>query len=49
MLLWINEIAWFCEIIRRVMFNAKKGQDSMASAIEYIRDDFLFDLIATLP
>ena len=25
MLLWVNELAWVCEIVRRLMFNAREG------------------------
>ena len=47
--LWVNEFTWLLEIVRRVMFNAREGEDSYDAAISYAKGALAFDLVATLP
>ena len=44
-----NELVWALDIIRMLMFNAPDGEDSFAFAIDYIKGQFIFDILATLP
>ena len=44
-----NELVWALDIIRRLMFNAPDGEDSYAVAIDYIKGQFIFDILASLP
>ena len=48
-LLWVNEVMWLLEIIRKVMFNAAEGEDCMEAALRYMRSTMILDVVATLP
>ena len=48
-LLWINEIFWFLDIVRKLLFQYKPGEDTYNIAVKYIKTRLWLDLIALLP
>ena len=47
--MWVNEVVWALEIVRKVQFNATEGQDPMEAAAIYVKSTMILDLVATLP
>ena len=45
----INETGWILDILRRLLFDATEGEDSYAVAVEYIKGQFVWDILATVP
>ena len=48
-LLWVNEVAWVLEIIRKAQFNVAEGEDPMEAALRYMKSTMILDVVATLP
>ena len=48
-LLWVNEVAWVLEIIRKAQFNVTEGEDPMEAALRYMKSTMILDVVATLP
>ena len=47
--LFLNEILWFLDIVRKLLFQNVKGQDTYTSAVKYIRSTLILDALACLP
>ena len=45
----VNETAWVLDIFRRFFFNSKEGQDVFIVAVDYIKGQFILDIISTIP
>ena len=48
-LLWVNEVAWVLEIVRKAQFNVAEGEEAMEAALRYMRSTMILDVAATLP
>lgn len=50
-LLWLNELIWILDILRKFVVKPKKSiaNDVYEIATAYIKSDFIFDVVATLP
>ena len=48
-LLWVNEVSWVVEIIRKAQFNVAEGEEAMEAAVRYMRSTMILDVAATLP
>jgi len=50
-LLWLNELIWVLDILRKFIDKPKKSvaTDTYEIGVAYIKSDFIFDFIATFP
>ena len=48
-LLWLNELIWFFEIIRKLLFQKTEDQDAYTSAVKYIKSTLILDVLALGP
>ena len=47
--LWLNELTWIIDIIRKLICTTRPGMDAYAVAVRYIKTTLIFDVLATLP
>ena len=45
----VNEMAWVLDMCRRFFFNAKQGQDVFVVVVDYLKGQFIYDSLSTIP
>ena len=47
--LWINEVFWTIDIVRKLFFRYVPNEDRYTTTTNYLKSTFMLDLIANLP
>ena len=48
-LLSVGELFWFLDVIRKLLLNSLKGEDTYTSAVRYIKSTLILDILALIP